>query len=247
MTYELTLDYLIYISNTLGCSRVKCKMAAVSFCFFFKHVLNKPYKIPMVLFPAHESKLPVVMSADEVYTTISGIKNIKHQTLFSLLYSTGMRQKEVAGLKIEHIDSAQMRIKIVQGKGRKDRFVPLSELLLAKLRAYYQLYKPEVFLFNGEQKGKPIHTRTIQHFVQKALQQAGLGHKQYTVHTIRHSFATHLLDQGVDLKAIQQLMGHGKVAQTMQYLHLSTTRMANIPNPYDQMIRGAAGQQTETL
>ena len=237
LTYEMTVQYLLYITKTLGCSRVKCKMAAQSFSFFFKHVLNKPYQTPAVLFPAHEHKLPAVMSQEEMRCVLNSIHNHKHRMLLSLLYSTGMRLSEIANLKINEVDSKQMRIRITGGKGNKDRFVPLSPLLLTELRCYFLKYRPQVYLFNGHTKGKKYSTRTIQHVLQLALAKVGLNSKNYTVHTIRHSFATHLLDGGTDLQAIQQLMGHQHINQTVQYLHLSSKRLSKIVNPYDALMQ----------
>ncbi len=237
LTYEMTVNYLIYLAKTLGSSRVKCKMAAQAFGFFFKQVLNKPYSTPAVLFPAHEGRLPAVMSQEEVRSVLGKIANQKHRMLLSLLYSTGMRLSEIARLKIADIDSKQLRIRINAGKGNKDRYVPLSPLLLNELRCYYLEYRPEVFLFNGAGKGKRYAQRTIQHIMQLSLAKAGLQDKHYSVHTIRHSFATHLLDNGTDLQAIQQLMGHQHINQTVQYLHLSVKRLQSIANPYDVLMQ----------
>ena len=211
-------------------------MAANAFAFFFKHVQNKPYKIPSILFAAHSSKLPAVMQVQEMYDVIDALKNVKHKTLITLLYATGMRISEIANLKIADIDSKMMHIKIVSGKGKKDRFVPLSKLVLNLLRAYYLLYKPVLFLFNGAGRGKKYATRTIQHVLQHQLAKIGLENKNYTVHTIRHSFATHLVDNGADLQIIQELLGHHHLSQTTQYLHLSTKRLNQIINPYDAMM-----------
>ena len=237
ISQEMTLSYLIYLTKTLGCSRVKCKMAAQSFSFFFKHALNKSYKIPSVLYPSHRHKLPAVISVEEMKTIIDSVKNPKHQMVLALMYSTGMRISEASNLKIKDIDSKLMRIKIVDGKGKKDRFVPLSILILEKLRTYFKLYQPVTYLFNGQVKGNNFTTRSIQHFFQKALHKNELDNKNYSVHTIRHSFATHLLDNGTDLKSIQHLMGHANIAQTTQYLHLSPKRIASIANPYDLLMQ----------
>jgi len=237
ISYEMTVNYLVYLVKTLGCSRVKCKMAAQSFAFFFKHVLNKPYSTPAILFPAHEHKLPAVMTQDEIRSVINAVKNIKHRMLLSLMYSTGMRLSEIANLKIDEVDSKQMRIRITSGKGKKDRYVPLSVMILNELRYYYIQYRPEKFLFNGAGKGRKYAPRTIQHILQFALAKAGLQNKNYSIHTIRHSFATHLIDNGTDLQAIQQLMGHQHINQTLQYLHLSTTRLKKIVNPYDALLQ----------
>ena len=243
ITDEMMLQYLIYITKTLGCSRVKCKMATQSFVFFCKHLLDRAYKTPAVLYPAHRQKLPAVMSPQEVFACIRNMINFKHQTLIMLIYSTGMRLSEVSALKIKDIDSQQMRIKVVDGKGKKDRFVPLSQHVLVQLREYFRIYKPIEYLFNGEKKGNRLNRRSIQSVFQKALHQNGLQDKNYSIHTIRHSFATHLLDNGTDLKAIQHLLGHSNMKQTMMYLHLSTERIRAIQNPYDILL---AEQQKKT-
>lgn len=234
-TEEMVMQYLLYLTNTLGCSRVKCRMAAQSISFFFRHVLKRPYVVPSLIYPRTASKLPPVMSAQEIKTLLDSIKNIKHRTVVMLLYSTGMRLSEIAALKITDIDSKNMRIKVVQGKGAKDRFTILSEQVLQELRAYYIIYKPVIYLFNGAGKGRPISHRSIQHLVQKALAQAGLSSKNYTVHTIRHSFATHLVDHGTDLHTVKELLGHSTLQTTMRYMHLTTSRRQGIVNPYDAL------------
>ena len=235
ITHEMTLNYLVYLAKTQGCSRVKCKMAAQSFSFFFRHVLNKPYQVPSILFPAHSAKLPAVMSTNEVKTIIDGIESVKHRTLLSLIYSTGMRLREIANLKIADIDSRLMRIRVCSGKGNKDRYTLLSENMLLELRAYYIMYKPEVYLFNGAGKGRKYGERTIQHVIEMAVARAGLKGKNYSTHTFRHSFATHLLDNGTDLITIKELLGHSNLTQTMHYLHLSTRHTSKVVNPLDQL------------
>jgi site-specific recombinase XerD len=211
-------------------------MASQSFSFFFKHVLKKEYHSPKVLYGAHVSKLPAVMSADEVRRIIQGVKNMKHRTLLSLVYSTGLRLQELCNLKIEHVDSKQMIIKVVAGKGRKDRIVPLSYAVLSELRIYFLQYRPQVYLFNGSKRGNKYSPRMVQHILSKTLIDLGLQDKDYSFHTLRHSFATHLYDNGTDLLTIQHLMGHQHISQTIQYLHLSTKRLASIVNPFDVLI-----------
>lgn len=236
LTEKMAVDYLIYLAKTLKCSKVKIKMASQSFSFFFAHVLKKDYHSPKVLYGAHSSKLPAVMSADEVRSIIQGVKSMKYRTLLSLVYSTGLRLQELCNLKIEHIDSKQMVIKVVAGKGKKDRIVPLSHAVLSELRLYFLQYKPEQYLFNGCKKGKKYSPRMVQHILSKTLIDLGLNHKNYSFHTLRHSFATHLYDNGTDLLTIQHLMGHQHISQTIQYLHLSTKRLASIVNPFDVLI-----------
>lgn len=234
-TEEMMIQYLLYLSKTLGCSRVKCRMAAQSISFFFRHVLKMPYIIPSIIYPRPTTKLPAVMNKEEIKALIDSIKNIKHRTVVMLLYSTGMRLGEISALKIADIDSKAMRIKVVQGKGSKDRYTLLSEQVLLELRAYYILYKPQEYLFNGHQPGKCLSLRTIQHLVQKALIELGLSSKNYSVHTIRHSFATHLVDTGTDLHTVKELLGHSSLQTTMRYMHLTTARIQGIVNPYDAL------------
>ena len=238
------MQYLLYLSKTLGCSRVKCKMAAQSISFFFRHVLKQPYVIPTVIYPRKSTKLPPVMSASEIKALIDGVKNIKHRTIIMLLYSSGMRLSEIARLKIVDIDSKNMRIKVVQGKGAKDRYTILSEQVLQELRAYYIIYKPKEFLFNGSRPGGPISMRNIQHLVQKGLAQIGLDSKNYTVHTIRHSFATHLVDNGTNLHTVKELLGHSNLQTTLRYLHLTSKRIQGVINPYDVLPDSKDKQQS---
>ena len=177
------------------------------------------------------------MAMEEIKAMIDAVKNIKHRTIIMLLYSTGMRVSEIASLKITDIDSKIMRIKIVQGKGSKDRFTILSETVLQELRAYYIIYKPAEYLFNGSCRGKKMSVRNIQHTIQITLALIGLSSKNYSVHTIRHSFATHLVDNGTDLHTVKELLGHSTLQTTMRYMHLSSKRMENVINPYDMMMK----------
>jgi site-specific recombinase XerD len=220
-------------------------MAAQSISFFFRHVLKRAYLIPSIIYPRAASKLPPVMSAHEIRDLISSIKNLKHRTVVMLLDSTGMRLSEIASLKIADIDSKSMRIKVVQGKGAKDRFTILSQQVLLELRAYYIIYKPKEYLFNGYTSGKPLSARSIQHLVQKSLIELGLNGKGYTVHTIRHSFATHLVDNGTDLHTVKELLGHSTLQTTMRYMHFTTKRIQGVVNPYD-VLPSASGNNDKT-
>ncbi len=183
------------------------------------------------------------MNADEIKKLIDSVSNIKHRTIIMLLYSTGMRLSEIAKLKIVDIDSRNMRIKIVQGKGLKDRFTILGKQVLLELRAYYIIYKPTEYLFNGYRPGKPISQRNIEHLVQKAVAKIGLASKHYTVHTIRHSFATHLVDNGADLHTVKELLGHTSLQTTMRYMHLTPARTKAIINPYDALQQPQANKK----
>jgi integrase/recombinase XerD len=235
-TEAMIMQYLLYVSKTLGCSRVKCKMAAQAISFFMRHVAKRPRVIPTVIYPRPSTRLPAVMSTGEVMKLIDSVQNIKHRTILMLLYSSGMRVSEIANCRITDIDSANMRIKVVQGKGAKDRYTIMSQQVLLELRAYYLIYKPKEYLFNGYRPGKRYSVRTIQHIMQHALIKAGLENRHYSIHTIRHSFATHLLDNGTDLHTIKELLGHNNLQTTMQYMHLTSRRIDEILNPYDALL-----------
>ena len=232
----MVTQYLLYLAKTLECSRAKCKMAAQSISFFLRHVAKRPYVIPTIIYPRPANKLPAVMLPEEIMKMIDSAQNLKHRTILMLLYSTGMRLSEIANLRIADIDSKNMRIKIVQGKGCKDRYTILSEQVLLELRAYYIIYRPKEYLFNGYRPGKRYNVRSIQHLMQKALTKVGLENKNYTIHTIRHSFATHLIDNGTDLHTIKELLGHNSLQTTMKYMHLTARRLDGIVNPYDALL-----------
>lgn len=230
---EMVLQYLLYITKTLGCGRSKCCMAAQSIAFFFRHVLKKPYVIPTLIYPRRVQTLPAVMSAEEILKIIESVDNIKHRVMLMLLYSTGIRLSELSYLRITDIDSKAMRVNVKLGKGAKDWYTILSGQVLLELRAYYVQYRPIEFLFNGSHKGSRYSPRTIEKVVQNAIIKAGLENKDYSVHTIRHSFATHLVDNGTDLHTVKELLGHNSLKTTMQYLHVSKKRLEGVVNPFD--------------
>lgn len=234
-TESMVLQYLLYLSKTLGCSRVKCRMAAQSISFFFRHVLRRPYVIPSLIYPRKSTKLPPVMSREEVARLIDSVENVKHRTIISLLYSSGLRLSEIAALKVSDIDSKAMRIRVVQGKGSKDRYTVLSQHILLELRAYWLIYRPTAYLFCAQGKEKALCVRSVQHLVCKALIALGLKNKNYSVHTLRHSFATHLLEDGTDLHTIKELLGHSNLTTTMQYLHLTDVHLKTVVSPLDAL------------
>ena len=154
--------------------------------------------------------------------------------VISLFYGTGMRMNEVVNLKITDLDSKAFQVKVM-GKGRKDRFTILPKQLLEDLRKYYLQHKPQTYFFEGQTKGKPMHCRSIQHFVQLYVCIIGLGNKDYSAHTLRHSFATHLLDAGTDIHTIKELLGHSSITTTMVYLHLQQSKRTGLVSPFDAM------------
>ena len=183
--------------------------------------------------PKREKKLPVVLSMEEVQRIIDCAHNLRHKTLLSLIYSGGFRLSEALHLKLCDIDSQRMLIHIKGAKGRKDRYTLLSRKALAIMREYYQVYTPKVYLFEGV-NGGCYSTRSVQNVVKNAVARAGIN-KRITPHSLRHSFATHLLENGTDLRYIQNLLGHNSPKTTMIYTHVSDIAVQKIRNPFDLM------------
>lgn len=235
ITAEQIEQYICYIKQVFNSGHDKCRMVASSVAFYYRHILKRPYDLPSKLYPRKGFKLPNVMSVSEVLQLISHTISIKQKAIVELFYSSGIRLQECSRLKITDIDSANMRIKVIGGKGKKDRYTLLSRCALTTLRAYFRKHRPALYLFEGQTKGNQMHCRSIEHSVEQAMKQARLRHKGYNVHTLRHSFATHLLDTGTDLHTIKELLGHSKIETTMIYLHLQTHRCSRIINPLDQL------------
>jgi site-specific recombinase XerD len=183
--------------------------------------------------PRKEKKLPVILSGNEVKALFSTITNLKHKALLSLLYSAGLRIGEAIALEITDIDSQRMLIHVRQAKGKKDRYTLLSVVFLEILRAYYLAYKPKKYLFEG-QDGGHYSNASAQKVLKNALFKAGIT-KKATLHSLRHSFATHLLEKGTDIRYIQELLGHSSPKTTMIYTHVTQTSLKKIKNPFDDL------------
>jgi integrase/recombinase XerD len=181
-----------------------------------------------------EKKLPEVFSTQEISALIGIVKNIKHRSILITAYSAGLRVSEVGHLQPDDIDSDRMQIRVRNGKGKKDRFTLLSPKTLDQLRLYYKQFRPTKYLFEGYVPGHPIHPRTIEHIFNKAVKRAGIT-KPVSFHSLRHSFATHLLEQGTNLRLIQHLLGHNSLRTTSVYLHLSRFDPKEVVSPFDAL------------
>lgn len=176
-------------------------------------------------------KIPLVLSREEIQRMIDAVKNLKHKAALMLLYSSGLRLNECAALKPHHIESDRMKVRIEQGKGKKDRYTVLSRATLDVLRDYYRAFRPKQWLFEGR-NGKPFSVRMIGRVVRDAVLKASL-HKPAHPHTLRHCFATHLMEAGVALPVIQQLLGHESIKTTMIYLHVGQPQLDSVISPLD--------------
>jgi len=201
---------------------------------FFRVIENTRLDIDLIHRPKRAKVLPNVLSKEEVKLLLGGIINLKHRMMLSLIYACGLRCGELLRLMPVHIDSSRMILLVKQGKGRKDRIVPLSQKIIDLLRSYYKLYRPKVYLFEGMTAGTPYDERSLQQVMKQSVQKAGLL-KPATLHWLRHSYATHLLESGTDLRYIQEILGHSSSRTTEIYTHVSTQSIQKIVSPFDTL------------
>ena len=202
--------------------------------FFYGVTLGEatvPERIPYARTPR---KLPVILSADEVVRFLEAVSSLKSRAALTTAYAAGLRASEVAGLMIADIDSARGVIRVRHGKGAKDRDVMLSTQLLGILRAYWRLARPQRFLFPGRDENRPISPTVLHAACRSAVEAAGLS-KRVTLHTLRHSFATHLLENGADIRVIQALLGHSNLSSTARYTHVAAHIIRATPSPLDRL------------
>jgi integrase/recombinase XerD len=234
LSIEQVKSYLHYCVTEKQDSTSTLNQIISAVRILFVDVLQRPWEPLKIKRPRREKKLPVVFSKQEILTFLMAIKNVKHKAIFVTAYSSGLRVSEVRLLKPSDIDSDRMQIRVDRGKGKKDRFTLLSAKNLEVLRQYYQRFRPQTYLFEGYHLGEPISQRTIQNVFTKSLIKAGIT-KAVSFHSLRHSFATHLLEQGTNLRLIQQLLGHNSLRTTSVYLHLSCFNPKDVRSPFDNL------------
>lgn len=227
--------YLSFIKKEHGVGRDKCRMTAAACSFFYSHILKSPFVSPKDLYPRKEFKLPDILSVEQIKMVFDADISLKNKAIIGLLYGSGLRLSELRFLKITDIKSDVMKVKVCSGKGAKDRFTILPKYLLDELRAYYKQHRPTVYLFEGQINGKPMNDRSIQHAIRESMKKAGFEKYKFSAHTLRHSFATHLLDAGTDIHTIKELLGHSKIETTMIYLHLTQKKLNGIVSPFDRL------------
>ncbi|MCH7415759.1 tyrosine-type recombinase/integrase [Belliella sp. R4-6] len=181
-----------------------------------------------------EKVLPNVLSKEDVKKILESISNVKHLAMLSLIYACGLRRSELLNIQLSHIDSKRNLLIIKQSKGKKDRVVPLSTKLIELMRSYFKAYRPSTFLFEGEKVGTPYSGSSLQQVLKKALANAGIK-RPVTLHWLRHSYATHLLESGTDLRYIQELLGHSSSKTTEIYTHVSQKKISEIRSPFDDL------------
>lgn len=235
ITLSVFKDYLHRAVIGKGHSASSINQYISAFKIVQVDVLGNDWEDFKVKRPRRLKKLPVVLSFDEIERLINVNKNLKHKAIIMLAYSSGLRRNELLNLLPQDIDSERMQVRVQQGKGRKDRYTLLSEKTLKILRLYYQDERPRKYLFEPHhRRGQPLSETTLANIVKNKLKIAGI-HKAVSFHTLRHTFATHLLEQGVNLRLIQQFMGHTSLKTTAIYLHLSKPNPCSILSPLDLM------------
>ena len=234
ITKTMIEDYLLYLKNKKGIAPASCCCVLTGLRFFYTHILDKQISVDFSL-TKKPRKLPTVLTKGQIWKMICAPINLKHRLILMTTYSAGLRAGEVMRLKPENIDSKRMLIKVVNGKGQKDRYTMLSVKLLDELRHYYKKCRPQTYLFPSnykKHKNKPLSYETVRSIYEKARKKVGVKNGE-GIHTLRHSFATHLLEAGYDIRKIQVLMGHTRLSTTMIYLHVSRETLSKIPSPLD--------------
>ena len=201
---------------------------------FFDKIQNKKLNPELLHRPRTARKLPNVLSKEEVKAILESTTNLKHKAMLSLIYACGLRRSELLNLKPIHINSDRNILIIKQAKGRKDRITPLGDKIIKQLREYYKEYKPSVWLFEGQKIGIQYSERSLEEVLKAGVKNANIK-KPVTLHWLRHSYATHLLESGTDLRYIQELLGHSSSRTTEIYTHVSTKNLQQIKSPFDDL------------
>lgn len=230
-------DIIVYnneyiLKNKLSASYQNQMVNAVK--LFFQTIENRKLETEKIHRPKKPKMLPNVLSKEEVKGILEAHGNLKHRVMLSLIYACGLRRSELLNLKPSNIDSKRGILLIKQAKGRKDRIVPISIKIIELLRNYYKTYRPETWLFEGHQKGEQYSAKSLENVLKQAVQKTNIK-KPVSLHWLRHSYATHLLESGTDLRYIQELLGHNSSRTTEIYTHVSTKNLQNIKSPFDDL------------
>jgi len=225
-------NFLLYMINDKGVVAGTYAQYRTALKFFFEITMGKPCVLERILTPKRPKALPDVMSFDEVLMLLDAVESYRNRVILTVMYGAGLRITEACSLHVDDIDSDRMLIHVRKGKGRKDRYVMLPEMVLELLREYWRMAKPKDWLFPGIKRGRHITSHNIRRAFHKARRRAGLTDR-YHPHTLRHSFATHLVDAGVDLEVVQALLGHTCISTTSIYARTSTKRIREVRSPLD--------------
>jgi len=235
---ELTLEdihsYQLYLTQDRKVCWSSFNQSVSAIRFFYTVTLDRGWDVQAIPYQKTGRKLPVVLSCEEVLKLFQVVTNVKHKAILMTAYAGGLRVSEVTHLRVRDVDGRRMMLRIQQGKGRQDRYVMLSHKLQAVLREYWKLYKPRDWLFAGQNPERPLTRAAVHKFFKKARLRAGIN-KKVSVHSLRHSFATHLLESGTNIRKIQLLLGHRSLQSTQIYTHVAREYLKDTPSPLDTL------------
>ncbi|MFL6233170.1 MAG: site-specific tyrosine recombinase/integron integrase [Thermoanaerobaculia bacterium] len=235
--------YVLHLIQEKKLSQSSVIQAVCALRFFYCKVLRRSFDLDELPYQRRKRQLPQALSEREVAALLAAEPNLKYRLILMTLYSGGLRLQEALQLRPADVDTKGMRIRIRAGKGGKERYVMLASTLVAPLRAYLKREQPEKWLFYGKTKADPLNPRSVQKQITKAAEAAGIG-QRVTAHTLRHSFATHLLDRGTNLRYIQELLGHCSIKTTMTYIHVSRRTLSRVVSPLDWLDAGPKDKES---
>ena len=226
-------DFLLHLVRDRKASPATQDMYVNALKFLYTVTLKRPEVVKDISHPKRPQTLPVILSPEEVLRIFEAIRSVKYKAIIATAYAAGLRISEVCGLRITDIDSQRMRIHVRLGKGKKDRYVMLGESLLVLLRQYYKAARPQgEYLFPGQKPNRPICTTSVSQVLRRVIREMGLT-KRVTMHTLRHCFATHLLEAGTDIRILQVLLGHSSIRTTLRYTHITDRLVQKLVSPLD--------------
>jgi site-specific recombinase XerD len=228
-------DYFHYLLHTKNASRSYVRQSYSALKYYYTVTLGLGWDVSRIPRVRRVHKLPEILNSEEIKRLLAVTKNIKHKAMLMVTYSAGLRVSETSALKLADIDSEQMTIRVDQGKGKKDRYTILGESTLRFLRGYWRMYEPSHWLFEGQDPARHLNVSSLQRAFYASKEKAHIK-RPVTVHSLRHSFATHLLEQGTDIHIVQRLLGHSSIKTTTIYLHLKKESLTKVVNPLDRLL-----------
>jgi integrase/recombinase XerD len=235
LTAEDVKEYQLFLTKQQGVKWSTFNVHVCAIRFFYREVLKVAWDVEHIPYQKTGKRLPEILSGREVVALLQAVANLKHRAVLMTLYSAGLRASEAVHLRPSSIDSTRMMIRIDQGKGRKDRYAMLSSKLLETLRAYWRESRPGLWLFPGQNPARPLTCASVEKIFRIARKRAGI-HKRVSPHSLRHSFATHLLERGVNIRVIQRLLGHRSLQSTEIYTHVAETYVRDTKSPLDDLL-----------